>query len=141
MLVIHVCIVHVGLPTIHVCIVHVGLPTFHVCIVHVGLTIIHVCIVHVGIPTIHVCNVHVGLPRIGMQSYITKFWRPNGTQRDPTRLATIEAIYYFVREYHTIYMAQSYDAQYDNLLMIFKFMYMKIRDFHHGGGKLRAYRK
>ena len=82
-----------------------------------------------------------GLPKIAMHSYETKFWRPNGSKRDASCLATIEALYYFLTEYHTIYLRQPYDGQYDNLLMIFKYMYMKIKDYNKGGRELKAYKK
>lgn len=76
-----------------------------------------------------------------MHTYKTKFWRPNGKRYDDTCLATIEAIYYFLKEYHTIFLGQEYTGQYDNLLCIFKYMYLKIRDFHSGGANLKAYKR
>ncbi|KAF6032983.1 DTWD1 [Bugula neritina] len=81
-----------------------------------------------------------GLVRISMCDYHTQFWRPNGAKRGATYLSTIEAIYFFLREYHTTYLNLPYDAEYDNLLMIFKFMFLKIKKFHNGGDNLKAYR-
>ena len=81
-----------------------------------------------------------GLPRIGLKKYTTKFWRPNGSQCDSSHLATIEAIYFFLREYHQHILKQEYSGEYDNLLMIFKFMYGIIRDYHGGGSNLKAYK-
>lgn len=76
-----------------------------------------------------------------MHTYTTKFWRPNGSKRDNTCLATIEAIYYFLKEYHTIILKQEYSGEYDNLLIIFKYMYKKIREYHNGGSNLKAYKR
>lgn len=81
-----------------------------------------------------------GLPRIGLQDYTTKFWRPNGSKRDSRCLSTIEAIYYFLREYHANFNENAYDGRYDNILMLFKFLYSKIRTFHNGGDTLKAYK-
>jgi len=74
-----------------------------------------------------------------MHSYTTRFWRPNGAKRSAECLATIEAIYYFLREYHTAFLKEPYNGDYDNLLFLFKYFYLKIRDYHEGGEKLRAY--
>ncbi|XP_067942275.1 tRNA-uridine aminocarboxypropyltransferase 1-like [Watersipora subatra] len=80
------------------------------------------------------------LPKIALKNYETQFWRPNGSRRDASCLATIEAVYYFLREYHSIYLGLEYKGEYDNLLMIFKYMYLKIRDYHDGGDYLKAYK-
>ena len=75
-----------------------------------------------------------------LKSRTTKFWRH---QRDKpnTYLATIEAIYYFIVDYHKLFVGTPDDGQYDNLLFFFSYMYKKIRTLYDGGKKLKAYQK
>ncbi|XP_071942586.1 tRNA-uridine aminocarboxypropyltransferase 1-like [Antedon mediterranea] len=64
-----------------------------------------------------------GLPCIILNSRETCFWR---TQKDKpnTYLATIEAIYYFLVDYHNLTHDDiPYDGRYDNLLYFYAFMY------------------
>ncbi|ELT92558.1 hypothetical protein CAPTEDRAFT_44414, partial [Capitella teleta] len=70
--------------------------------------------------------------RIEMKSQTTKFWRPQQGKPD-TYLATIEAIYYFFREFHLTFINPEYDGCYDNLLFLFNFMYHKIKELSNGG--------
>ena len=78
------------------------------------------------------------LPRIEIQSYTTKFWR-HQQEKPSTYLATIEAIYYFVREYHALFEPEQYEGQYDNLLFYFCFHYQQIREQYDNGKYLKAY--
>lgn len=57
----------------------------------------------------------------------TMFWRPQYGKPD-TCLATIEAIYYFLREYATARecVNRTYDGRYDNLLFWFEYQYKLI---------------
>ena len=80
------------------------------------------------------------LKRIELQSQVTKFWRHQRDKPD-TYLATVEAVYYFLREYHQHYVSQQYEGQYDNLLFLFCFMYKKIKRLYDGGKELKAYKK
>lgn len=69
----------------------------------------------------------------------TKFWRH---QRDipNTYLSTVEAMYYFLREFHDQFISNTYRGEYDNLLFFFKFMHGKIRTLYDGGDDLKAYK-
>lgn len=75
-----------------------------------------------------------------LKSRKTKFWRH---QRDnpETHLSTIEAIYYFVRDYHDLFVLDTYNGEYDDLLYFFTFMYKKIRHIYDGGKTLKAYQQ
>ncbi|XP_060078101.1 tRNA-uridine aminocarboxypropyltransferase 1-like [Ylistrum balloti] len=82
-----------------------------------------------------------GLTCLELKTRHSNFWRH---QKDlpPTYLSTIEAIYYFVRDYHDIFLAsEKYDGRYDNLLFFFTFMYNKIKNMYDGGKNLKAYRQ
>ena len=82
----------------------------------------------------------LGLQRVEIKTQKTKFWRHQRDKPD-TYLATIEAIYYFIVEYHDIFVKTRYEGQYDNLLFFFCFMYHKIKHLYDGGKKLKAYNK
>jgi len=57
------------------------------------------------------------------------FWRhQKGKPRE--YLATIEAIYYFMVDYHKVIVDKEYRGEYDNLLFFFKFMYDKIHQLY-----------
>ncbi|CAL1280320.1 unnamed protein product [Larinioides sclopetarius] len=78
------------------------------------------------------------LPCIMLQAYKSLFWRYYREKLD-THLSTIEAIYYFLVEYHLLLHPEvPYTGQYDNLLFFFKFMYFKIRTLYDPL-KLKAY--
>lgn len=79
-----------------------------------------------------------GLQRIELKSRETKFWR-HQKDKPRTYLATIEAIYYFMCDYHEHVMLTDYQGEYDNLLFLFCFMYQKIRHLFDGGKHLKAY--
>ena len=88
----------------------------------------------------YVSIVFSGLKQVELKTQKTKFWRH---QRDKpeTYLATIEAIYYFLREYHEYFVKSDYIGQYDNLLFFFCFLYQKIKCLYDGGKKIKAYPK
>jgi DTW domain-containing protein YfiP len=50
------------------------------------------------------------LPRVKIRNYSTTFWRYQ--KKGPDHLATIEAIYYFYREYH-LSQHGTYNGEYD----------------------------
>ncbi|GAB1610634.1 DTW domain-containing protein 1-like [Argonauta hians] len=81
-----------------------------------------------------------GIRCVELKTRHTKFWRH---QRDKpnTYLSTIEAIYYFLRDYHSIFLSEDYHGEYDNLLFFFCFMYQKIRRMYDGGHRLLAYKQ
>ncbi|RKP24141.1 DTW domain-containing protein [Syncephalis pseudoplumigaleata] len=73
------------------------------------------------------------LPRVMIRTEQTLFWRFQNLASD--HLATIEAIYYFYREYHKAYATSSYAGEYDNLLYYFKFFYNRIQNEYRRTGK------
>ena len=78
------------------------------------------------------------LPQVKLNTYKTIFWRHQKDKPD-TYLATIEAIYYFLKEYHEQFIGH-YAGQYDNLLFFFCFMYRQTRDLYESGRKIKAYK-
>ncbi|XP_058703183.1 tRNA-uridine aminocarboxypropyltransferase 1 isoform X3 [Poecile atricapillus] len=68
-----------------------------------------------------------GLLQIELKTRKTCFWRHQKGKPD-TYLSTIEAIYYFLVDYHQEILKESYKGQYDNLLFFFSFMYTLIKD-------------
>jgi len=69
------------------------------------------------------------LPTVVLEARSTVFWR-NQKGKSAEHLATIEAIYYFMVDYHTHVLGQEYGGQYDNLLFFFKFMHHKIHQLY-----------
>ncbi len=65
------------------------------------------------------------LKRVKLKSRPTTFWRPQ-TGKSEAHLATIEAVYYFVREFHESLNCGDYDGRFDNLLFLYKFFRDKI---------------
>ncbi|KAM4747314.1 tRNA-uridine aminocarboxypropyltransferase 1 [Rhinophrynus dorsalis] len=65
----------------------------------------------------------------------TCFWRHQKGSPD-TYLSTIEAIYYFMVDYHTQVLQVDYHGEYDDLLFFYSFMYRLIIDAKHSAGKL-----
>ncbi|KAI7906654.1 DTW domain-containing protein [Cokeromyces recurvatus] len=55
----------------------------------------------------------------------THFWRFQNVNDE--HLATIEAIYYFYREFSETFEDSSYDGRYDNLMFYYKFFYQLIQ--------------
>ena len=75
------------------------------------------------------------LPRVRITAENTLFWRPQ-KKKPPTHLATIEAIYYFFKQYATAFECQPYDGRYDNLLFWFVFYYKMIQSKKNEGAAL-----
>ncbi|XP_067411885.1 tRNA-uridine aminocarboxypropyltransferase 1 [Emydura macquarii macquarii] len=75
-----------------------------------------------------------GLLQIELKTRKTCFWRHQKGKPD-TYLSTIEAIYYFLVEYHQEVLEESYKGQYDNLLFFFSFMYTLIKNAKYSAGK------
>jgi len=69
------------------------------------------------------------LPTVMIEARSTVFWR-NQKGKSAEHLATIEAIYYFMVDYHTHVLGQEYRGEYDNLLFFFKFMHHKIHQLY-----------
>lgn len=81
-----------------------------------------------------------GIQCVELKMHKTKFWRHQKDVPD-TYLSTIEAIYYFLCDFHEHFLQLPYVGEYDNLLFFFTYMYKKIRNLYDGGDKLEAYKK
>nr|XP_004669767.2 tRNA-uridine aminocarboxypropyltransferase 1 [Jaculus jaculus]XP_045012786.1 tRNA-uridine aminocarboxypropyltransferase 1 [Jaculus jaculus]XP_045012787.1 tRNA-uridine aminocarboxypropyltransferase 1 [Jaculus jaculus]XP_045012788.1 tRNA-uridine aminocarboxypropyltransferase 1 [Jaculus jaculus] len=68
-----------------------------------------------------------GLLQVELKTRKTCFWRHQKGKPD-TFLSTIEAIYYFLVDYHTNILKEKYIGQYDNLLFFYSFMYRMIKN-------------
>ena len=79
------------------------------------------------------------LPKVKIDDRETIFWRYQ-TGKSKQHLATIEAIYYFLVDYHTKVLGKCYGGEYDQLLFLYKFMYGKIHQLYDRS-KLRSYNR
>ena len=61
-----------------------------------------------------------------MNSQKTHFWRTQPDKPD-TYLATVEAVYYFLLEYHQEVLKTEHAGRYDNLLYFFSFMHKLVQ--------------
>lgn len=73
-----------------------------------------------------------GLLQVELKTRKTCFWRHQKGKPD-TFLSTIEAIYYFLVDYHTDILKEKYKGQYDNLLFFYSFMYQLIKNAKYAG--------
>ncbi|XP_076027362.1 tRNA-uridine aminocarboxypropyltransferase 1 [Genypterus blacodes] len=64
----------------------------------------------------------------------TCFWRHQKGKPD-TYLSTIEAIYYFLMDYHESCLAQEYSGEYDNLLFFYAYLHSVINKAKMAAGK------
>ncbi|XP_005998377.1 tRNA-uridine aminocarboxypropyltransferase 1 [Latimeria chalumnae] len=76
-----------------------------------------------------------GLVQVELTARKTCFWRRQKGKPD-TYLATIEAIYYFLTDYHKRVLKESYQGEYDNLLFFYSFMHRLINNAKYTAGKL-----
>lgn len=74
------------------------------------------------------------LPHVELKSRRTCFWRHQKGCPD-TYLATIEAVYYFLKDLHTHYFSE-YTGEYDNLLFFFSFLHKLINKAKQAAGKV-----
>ncbi|XP_065114019.1 tRNA-uridine aminocarboxypropyltransferase 1 [Paramisgurnus dabryanus] len=74
------------------------------------------------------------LPSVELKSRRTCFWRHQRGSPN-TYLATIEAIYYFLKDLHDQYLPV-YKGEYDNLLFFFSFLHKLINKAKQAAGKL-----
>lgn len=65
------------------------------------------------------------LLQVELKSRKTCFWRSQKGKPD-THLATIEAIYYFLKDFHEHCLAQEYNGEYDNLLFFYSYLYLVV---------------
>ncbi|XP_020370763.1 tRNA-uridine aminocarboxypropyltransferase 1 [Rhincodon typus] len=75
------------------------------------------------------------LLHVELRTRKTCFWRCQKGKPD-TYLATIEAIYYFLVDYHQLLLNENYNGEYDNLLFFYSFMYRLINRAKLAAGKL-----
>ncbi|MBN3296334.1 DTWD1 protein, partial [Amia calva] len=75
------------------------------------------------------------LPQVELKTRKTCFWRHQKGTPD-TYLSTIEAIYYFLRDYTELCLSPEYLGEYDNLLFFYSFLYKLINKAKHTAGKL-----
>ena len=68
------------------------------------------------------------LPRAVISSHDTIFWRYQNIST--TCLSSIEAIYYFYKEYAMV-MNGSYNGEYDDLLFFFTHIYRRVQDYYN----------
>ncbi|XP_077419278.1 tRNA-uridine aminocarboxypropyltransferase 1 isoform X2 [Vanacampus margaritifer] len=64
----------------------------------------------------------------------TCFWRSQRGKPD-TYLATIEAIYYFLKDFHEQCLAQEYGGEYDNLLFFYSYLHTVVNKSREAGKK------
>lgn len=62
------------------------------------------------------------LLRVELKMRKTCFWRHQKGKPD-TYLATIEAIYYFLKDFHELCLAREYGGEYDNLLFFYSYLH------------------
>ena len=67
---------------------------------------------------------YLGLPRVELTRRTTLYWRRQHHSPN-TYLATVEALYCFIRQFHELCIGK-YDKRYDNLLYFFKFFYTMV---------------
>lgn len=70
----------------------------------------------------HAFWISLDLLQVELKMRKTCFWRHQKGKPD-SYLATIEAIYYFLRDYHKYCLGQEYDGEYDNLLFFYSFLH------------------
>lgn len=75
------------------------------------------------------------LLRVELKTRKTCFWRHQRGSPD-TYLATIEAIYYFLKDYHTLCLQEEYSGEYDNLLFFYSYLHKLINKAKVSAGKM-----
>lgn len=75
------------------------------------------------------------LLQVELKSRKTCFWRHQKGKPD-TYLATIEAVYYFLRDFHEVCLDQIYSGEYDNMLFFYSFLHSVVVKAKSAAGKL-----
>ncbi|KAK6475208.1 DTW domain-containing protein 1-like [Huso huso] len=75
------------------------------------------------------------LLQVELKTRKTCFWRHQKGSPE-TYLSTIEAIYYFLIDFHQKCLSEEYHREYDNLLFFYSYMYKLINKAKHAAGKL-----
>lgn len=74
------------------------------------------------------------LLRVELKMRKTCFWRHQKGKPD-TYLATIEAIYYFLTDFHKHWLAEEYNGEYDNLLFYYSYLHSVVNKSKTLAGK------
>lgn len=74
------------------------------------------------------------LPRVELRTRKTCFWR-HQKGKPESYLATIEAIYYFLKDYHEQCLAQEYSGEYDNLLFFYAYLHSLVNSAKTAAGR------
>ncbi|XP_061526891.1 tRNA-uridine aminocarboxypropyltransferase 1 isoform X2 [Phycodurus eques] len=74
------------------------------------------------------------LLQVELRTRKTCFWRSQKGKPD-TYLATIEAIYYFLKDFHEQCLAQEYSGEYDNLLFFYSYLHTVVNKSKEAGKK------
>lgn len=74
------------------------------------------------------------LLKVELKTRKTCFWRRQKGKPD-TYLATIEAIYYFLKDFHELCLGQEYSGEYDNLLFFYSFLHSVVNKAKTSAGK------
>ncbi|KAJ3592909.1 hypothetical protein NHX12_005247 [Muraenolepis orangiensis] len=74
------------------------------------------------------------LPRVELTTRKTCFWR-HQKGKPESYLATIEAIYYFLKDYHEQCLAREYSGEYDNLLFFYSYLHSLINSAKTAAGR------
>lgn len=75
------------------------------------------------------------LLRVELKMRKTCFWRRQKGKPD-TYLATIEAIYYFLKDFHEQCLTLDYNGEYDNLLFFYSYLHSVVNKAKTSAGKL-----
>uniref|UniRef100_A0A8C6T0X3 tRNA-uridine aminocarboxypropyltransferase 1 n=1 Tax=Neogobius melanostomus TaxID=47308 RepID=A0A8C6T0X3_9GOBI len=75
------------------------------------------------------------LLQVELKTRKTCFWRHQKGKPD-TYLATIEAIYYFLKDFHELCLDQVYTGEYDNVLFFYSFLHSVVNKAKIAAGKL-----
>lgn len=79
------------------------------------------------------------LLQVELKTRKTCFWRHQKGKPD-TYLATIEAIYYFLRDFHELCLDEPYSGEYDNMLFFYSFLHSVVNKAKTAAGKLDKYK-
>lgn len=74
------------------------------------------------------------LLQVELKTRRTCFWR-HQKGKPETYLATIEAIYYFLKDFHEQCLEQEYSGEYDNLLFFYSYLHSLITKAKHSAGR------
>lgn len=74
------------------------------------------------------------LVQVELKMRKTCFWR-HQKGKPESYLATIEAIYYFLKDFHEHCLAQEYNGEYDNLLFFYSYLHSVVNKAKSSAGK------